>query len=352
MTFLVQRIFGRFQRRPLRAAAIVSRELWPAEETIGKPALVAVGNLDAIIESIPGSNMVLEMNRVLGRPCKHLPTISYELSNARIKGEYVASGMAYGKYETNRPSADRHDHGFIKEAFLSTNILSGKEFGHWLRDALVSEIHGKESNLPRLGLAREPWQHEPTYRAVAQMPCAYPYKAKVGRLMILDDRGLNTHWAARFSTLRRQMRSGVAQHMTSSAGPLLFVDRGSGARMRDPINLAQIKAVLERRGFHIVTPTDLNAAEIGLALRDARIAVSVEGSHLNHLHCFAPDGLTLITLQDPRRFSAHHKRIIDLYGDRFGLVIGKPDPKAEDRYQIDIDQLQSVIDMALASARN
>jgi len=339
---VLQRLFP----KPVIVTATKMQQLCPAEQIADKPALFDEGNLAAIIDPIPGSSMDLEMRRLRGQPCDHFATISYELRDVRIDGEYLASGWRYRKYPTNRPSDDRTDHGVLDEAYLSANSLSGKEFGHWLRDALVGEIHGQTLGLPAIGLARKPWLHEPGYRAIAQLPCLYPYRARIKRLVMLDDRGLNTHWMHRFHALRERMRAGSLSLDGASAGPLVFVDRGSGARMRDPANLEALKAALDELGFRAITPTDMTPGDIAIALRDAKLAVSVEGSHLNHLHSFAPDGLTLITLQDPRRFSAHHKRVVDLYGTRFGIVVGTPVESPAGGYGIDPDLLRRVIDLA------
>lgn len=345
MPFILKRIVRRFHEKPITSQAYSVTELYPAVETTGKPVFFIEDNLSNLISYISSSNADLETRRLMGRECYHPPTLAYELRDVRMEGPFLAAGLRYLKHKALHETADRTDHGFIADALFSGNALSGLEFGHWLRDTLVSELHGADIGLPPVALARDPWQHEPGYRAMAHLPCLYPYKARIGRMILLDDRGYNAHWARRLGLLRQRLRAGAQGLPGQPGGALVYLDRGSGARMRDPTNRDAVRDALEAIGFRTVVPTGLTVDEIGLALRDATLAVSVEGSHLNHLHCFAPEGLTLVTLQDPRRFSLHHKRVIDCYDGRLGVVVGEPDPEQADRYRIDIADLMRVLDL-------
>jgi hypothetical protein len=345
MLILTHKIMNRIHRKTIYSAAVSKRVMSPGVETTAPSSLYFPEDLDAILNVISSSTIELERNRVLGEQCFHLPTIEYELSRVRIRDEYVMSRGLIAKLPTNRPSSQRLKRGAIKEALLSTNILSGMEFGHWVRDALVTEMHGVELGLPAIGLAREPWLHEPEYRSIGDLDCLYTSEARVDRMLMLDDRGLNEYWASRFRKLRRRMRAGV-EKKGESLGPMIFLERGDHGRMRDPANLDELRSGLEAMGFRSFMPTDLPVSAIGNALRDAKIVVSAEGSHLNHLHLFAPDGLILITLQDPHRFYAYHKRLIDLYGSRFGFVVGRPDPALPSRYRVNMDQLGRLVELA------
>jgi len=345
MHFLWRRLLNRLRHVSLEAAAVRSTVVAPAIDLDAKPSLYLDEDIDAIESVISSSTLEEERRRILGESRTHLATIQYELHDVRMRDVYIASRGHLAKMPTNRPvprqvAVDHHTH-----AILSTNILSGLEFGHWIRDSLVTEMRGAELDTPALGLAREAWQHEPGYREIAQLECIYTGNAHVDRLLILDDRGCNDYWASRFLALRRRMQTRLVPDTDPSLGALVFVDRGGAARMRDPTNLPEVRAALETLGFRTLIPTEQPVAAIRAALRDARIVISVEGSNLNHVHMLAPEGITLITLQDPRRFYAYHKRMIDIYGDRFGFVVGRPSPDSPGRYRINVDQLQRLIDL-------
>lgn len=202
-----------------------------------------------------------------------------------------------------------------------------------------------ELGIGAIGLAREPWLHEPDYRSRAGLYCNYVYKAKVKRLLVLDDRGLNTHWMTRFAALRKRMQLDHKLLPQHSAGSLVFIDRGTGGRMRNPSNIDEIRLSLQSEGFRIITPSEMSVDDIALSLRGVAVAISVEGSHLNHLHYLSQSGCSLITLQDPRRFSMHHKRLIDIYGGSFGIVVGIPDPVDAHRYSIDLGDLRRILEL-------
>ncbi len=343
----LRRMLNRIRPMTLREAAASAREVSPAEERLAKPSLSLPGELDAIIEVVNG-NRALEWSRVTGAARLHHATTAYTLENARIKDEYVASGRYLKRFPTRMPlekpaAADRQT--YLPQAVLSTNMLSGLEFGHWVRDSLVTELHGTNEGLPTVALARELWPHEPAFRELSGLSCDYVADCRFGKLVILDDRGHNAYWRSRFLQLRQRLQQAAGQYSGESAGPLVMLSRGGQARVREPSNQAEIGAALEAIGFRTVVPSELSVPDISVALRDAKIVVSTEGSHLNHLHFFAPAGLTVITMQDPRRFYAYHKDLIDIYDGQFGFVAGRPDPNLPDRYRVNGEVLKRTLDL-------
>jgi capsular polysaccharide biosynthesis protein len=145
--------------------------------------------------------------------------------------------------------------------------------------------------------------------------------------------------------VRGALRESGRELEGESAGPLVFLARGTDAQPRDPVNSEPLWQELADMGFQTVVPSSLSVREIALALRDARLIVSAEGSHLNHVHYFVPDGIKLVVLQDPRRFLAYHKDLVDYCDGRFGFVVGQPDSELPDRYGIDLDDLKRTIDL-------
>jgi hypothetical protein len=347
-SLLLRRVMNRIRPCALDAAAQAVREVAPAAEIAGPPAFCLPGAFDQIMAVVNGDR-ALEWARVSGAPQRHLPTIEYRLANARLRRDCVTAGRYLGRFRTSRPRngarADRGAPLVLDQALLSTNILSGLEFGHWVRDSLVTEMHAEPSGMACVALPREPWPHEPDFRAMSGLSCRYPAEARVGTLLILDDRGHNAYWRQRFSQLRERTRRSASDGASESAGPLIFLSRGGGARSRDPVNIGEIEALLIELGFRTVVPSAMSIPAVARAMRDARVVVSVEGSNLNHLHFFAPDAVALVSLQDPRRFYAYHKGVMDLYDGRFGFVVGRPNADLADRYDIDPGDLQRTLDL-------
>lgn len=349
MTLLFRRMMNRVRPLTLKAAASTTRVVAPAQDVGTRPALSLPGEFDAVIKVVNG-HRELEQARLNGTATHHVATVEYVLEKAWLKEEYLAADRYLARYPTSMPieKAIRGDDSpaFFEEAVLSTNILSGLEFGHWVRDALVTELHGAHEGKPVVGLARNLWPHEPEFRQRTRLTCNYVSNCRIDRLTILDDRGHNSYWKSRFLELRQRLRESVQSVPGTSAGPLVLLSRGNQARVREPTNQPDIQAALEAMGFQTVIPSQLSVPEIGLALRDARMVVSPEGSHLNHLHFFAPDNLTLISVQDPLRFYAYHKGLLDFYEGLFAFVVGRPDPDFPGRYRINIDDLMRTIDLA------
>jgi hypothetical protein len=348
LDLLWRRARARLFPTSMEAASISSRVIASGIETTSRPAFFLPGAFDAV-EAVVNGDRALEWARVSGGAQQHWPTIEYVLERATIHANRIYSKGYVGQFLLKNPVVTdnaRQTAVRFETAVLSTNYVSSREFGHWVRDSLVTELHAEAEGVPSVAIAREPWPHEAEFRALTGLDCAYPEHATIDRLVVLDDRGHNDHWRERFRTLRARTRASVATQPGQSAGPLVFLSRGAHASPRDPTNATEIEAALALAGFRSVVPSALSVREVGVALRDAALIVSVEGSNLNHLHFFAPEGVALVCLQDPRRFYAYHKGLMDLYDGRFGFIVGQPDRHAADRYGVDIEALMRTIDLA------
>lgn len=348
MSIFLRRVLNKLRPVSLDEASVSTRILAPASEHTPRASFYLPGEFDAVIECV-NDDREKEWLRVSGATLQNLPTIEYTLANARLKRDFLYSGRYLERFHADFPleegaKSDVIDH--MDDAILSTNCLSGIQFGHWLRDSLVTELHGSETGLRSVALARKPWSQEPEFRKLAGLVCAYPARCSVDRLVVLDDRGHNQYWKARFLALRARMKAASSTDpAAASAGPLVFLSRGANAQLREPTNVEAIQLALRDLGFRSINPSAMSVQEVADALRDARIVVGTEGSNLNHIHCFAPDGVALVCLQDPRRFYAYHKSMMDGYDGRFGFIVGRPDMDAPGRHKVDIDRLKATIDL-------
>lgn len=361
MSIFLRRVLNKLAPVSLADVAITTRELAPASETTRRPSFHMPGEFEAVLACVNG-DMALEKRRVEGALQHDLPTIEYTLRNARIAGDVLASGRYIGRFRTNRPLAagqasgsggehagevpGRDKREVVGHAILSSNSLSGLEFGHWVRDSLVTEMHGLNEGLASIGFARQPWPQEAEFRKFADLFCRYSSDCRVDRLVVLDDRGHNPHWRARFLAVRARMRTGSAiAHAGPSAGERVFLSRGKDGRVREPSNIEAIERDLVTAGFQVINPSAMSVQQVASALRDAKVVVGTEGSNLNHLHYFAPDGLKLVCIQDPNRFYAYHKSMMDTYDGRFGFVVGRPDPDLPGRHIVNVDTIKRTIDL-------
>ena len=346
MSNFLRRILNRVSPKSLEASAVSSTVLAPNETRTSSSSIYLPGEFDAVISCV-NNDRAAEWIRLSGDPQFHLPTIRYELFNARISGDALFSGRYFQRFHSKHP-INGVASGVVKimsEAVLSTNHLSSLEFGHWYRDSLVSEIYGVNEGHPSVALAREPWTHEPAFRNMVNLQCEHPSECKIAKLIILDDRGHTKHWNDRFLQLRERARSAAVRLDGVSAGPLVLLRRGTGARDREPYNIDEIQMVLEGLSFQTIDPSSLSVEDIATALRDAKMVVGTEGSNLNHVHFFAPNGVLMVALQDPSRFSAWHKGFVDLYDGKFGFIVGRRQSATEIRHSINVDDLRRTIDL-------
>lgn len=88
-------------------------------------------------------------------------------------------------------------------------------------------------------------------------------------------------------------------------------------------------------------PALLGARDVALRTLDARVVVSVEGSHLSHiLYTLADDGV-LVVLQPPDRFALPYKEFTDCLGMRFAFLVGHP---ADGGFSIPPADLPAILD--------
>ena len=76
-----------------------------------------------------------------------------------------------------------------------------------------------------------PWLHEAGYRALCGLTIEYSRDAKIERLWVIDDRGLNDDWISRMEELRRRIRAAISR-TNKSKGIMLIRGRLGVKRAR------------------------------------------------------------------------------------------------------------------------
>jgi capsular polysaccharide biosynthesis protein len=112
-------------------------------------------------------------------------------------------------------------------------------------------------------------------------------------------------------------------------------------------NEPAVAKALQARGFTILDPAQLRAAELVEACLDTDVVVGVEGSQLAHGIAAMRRGGTVITLQPPARFSSIWNGICEGAGLRYGFVVGHAQGSV---FSIDIDGLNRLIDRVRPAA--
>jgi capsular polysaccharide biosynthesis protein len=234
----------------------------------------------------------------------------------------------------------------IAEGALCTTQVTQRYFGHWLKDGITNELLAADCQLEPLVLTRPPSFHEAGYRALLGLQARPTDYAWIDRLWLLEDWELNRHFISRFERLRERLRAavGASGQLGSSR---IFVSRGATGIGRGLANEAELQGKLAARGFEILEPEKLTAAEMASKLVSARLVVSPEGSANAHALLAMPKGGALLTIIGAQHLNLFPKLVCDTTGLRFGLTIA--DAVDEERFSQPIDRLLHTIDLMEAA---
>jgi hypothetical protein len=199
------------------------------------------------------------------------------------------------------------------------------------------ELLATQRSMPGLKLSGEPWLHERGYRELCGLEAARSRHARVDRLWVIDDRGINDGRIARLEELRRRVRSAATPNRTKR----VMLKRGNCGSRRTLVNKDEVCSALMHQGFEIVSPEEETARSVVEKLANAEIAICVEGSVQNHCLLAMPAGSTLLTIQPPDRFNAISKTFADAIGMHWGFVVAEPDPNG---FRLPTDHLFRTID--------
>jgi glycosyl transferase family 61 len=275
----------------------------------------------------------------------HGPTIAYQIDDAVLADGCLYYGGGYDVFRNSaRPILSREvDH--LPEAQLCSNFVIERYFGHWIRDGLLLELLAKQRGIAGLRLSGRNWLHEPGYRELSGLRTAQTQHARIDRLWVVDDRGLNHNRIARFEEIRRRIRSVVKP----AGAKRVFLSRGALGSTRELVNADAVHSALQRLGFEILHPERVSARHLVQSLADAEVAVLVEGSAQNHCLLAMPKGSTLVTIQPPERFNALSKPFADAIGIKWAFLVAEPRVGG---FELEVGRLLTLLDLVEANSRH
>ena len=322
---------------PLLDLALEMRELEPASSVPCEPAIALPGELDRVVTFLGGAEA--QVPRLLADVREEGPTLSYRLPDALLADFTVYCGQSFEVLRGGRKrpvlvgSPDEFD-----EAQLCATSCTETYFGHFIRDALPLELLAGRRNLTALAFKREPWLHEPGYRALVGLEPRRTSFARVRNLWVTDERALNSGWTERYRELRERVRSGSKPN----GGTHIFLCRGMLGTARHLINEDELVERLHAAGFRIVSPETMQPGELAAALGSAKVVACVEGSAQQHAFIAMPAGAALLSIQPPQRFNSVGKIIADAIGARFAYAVAEP---AGGGFSIDPDRVLRTLDL-------
>jgi len=340
---LLARAAGKWRRAPLRDRAAEVVELSPAIASDRPPAIALPGEFDRARGFFTSRDH--DRGRIEGGRRVEGATIAYRLDDAVLAGGTVYAGLGY---DAIRPDAARlllrGVPERIAEAALTSHACAESFFGDWLIEGLSMELLAADRGWRALAPARTPWLHEPGYRALTGLDVHRTAYARIDRLWLFDDLGINDDRRRRLLELRRRIRAATPAPDDASRGApaLVYLTRGRLGQARALRNDAAVETALMSRGFRVVHPEAEAPADLARLLGRARAVVCLEGSAQQHAVVAAPPGAALTVIQPPHRFTAPGKDLADLAGLRYAYLVGEPE---EDGFSVDLARLHATLDL-------
>ncbi|MBY6218118.1 glycosyltransferase 61 family protein [Qipengyuania aquimaris] len=342
LVWCMHRLLAR--RRPaLEEVASDSWEICPEEKASCQRAIFLEGSLDKITAYSPWTTAEAERSRVLGGQITHASTRAHLLRNATIGGAWIYCGAYKAKHGHGSerpfrlPKSKRPRLGCVH---LVSNWPGSNFFGNFLMDDLPLALV-PDANSDPIVLKTKAYEHEGGYRKIfgLKRPPVL-HDGQVNELIVYSDFAQNTSKALRYTELRTRLREALGS-TSSTCSRNIYLKRGTTGERRLVANEEALEAHLVSLGFEIVEPTTLSAAEVSRLTLDARLVISVEGSHLSHVIYSMADSAAFLILEPPDRFATPYKDFADRMGMRFAFLVGDP---ASDGFSVDLDDLDRLLD--------
>lgn len=231
----------------------------------------------------------------------------------------------------------------VKNAVYCNTAVTHEYFGHWLHDACATAQFKAPDE--KLFLEMRPdWLKFSSH--ISDYATAFGYAPEprgatfVEQLTVYQDHGQGSLKRARYAQMRRKAAEALA---TGQTGPkAVYFRRGSTGVERLIANDAEVAEALSSRGFEIIDLNGKSCPALYNAFKDARLVVSIDGSHLNHLYISMPEGASVLALIPSNRFTLTEAGYARAVGLRYGFLVITPTPAG---YDVSIPDLLRTIDL-------
>jgi hypothetical protein len=343
--YVRRRLFGNI---PLRMAAY-RQEVLCGEETINaRPAILVSGQLERVIDTDDGTTIGSEILAATSSVLRPAPTIAYHIKDAIVADGSVYQGrfkafVAARSFFKDSTSPRKAHH--IKVAGLASSQLAGRFFGHWLVDDCVQYLLAEKHGKPLCFRGPVYSEHRSTYESYLAQDWTPTDRAWIDDLVVYQD----FYWGIHQNSLRRAMtrslRDRVRTHLPSCCNQsLVYLRRGTTGKLRTIQNEEELTDSLEKSGFVIVDFESVSLEKLLAILANAKIVVSLEGSHVTHCAFSVPENSGLILLQPADRFLGFHRGWTEAANVWFGFVVGA---FAETGYFFSSNEIMRTVDLMI-----
>lgn len=268
---------------------------------------------------------------------------AYRVEDADIVEAHVYRGPAkiMPGYGTEKVFLGRFpEREIIEKANLVTTFAGSQFFGPLIVDDFPLELNA-DNPAENIKMVTKPYSHEDDYRRLLGLQATrLVVNARIRNLTLYSQPAISSLRASQYRELRRRLRASMPDAKAVRA-PGVYLKRGDSGERRMLRNEPEIEQALTRLGFDIVEPAGMSVEDIVRRTLDAKIVVSVEGSHKSHMVLSMAERGALVVLQPPDRFSMVYKECADCMDIRFGFVVGN---KAPDGFTVETADLLRLLD--------
>jgi hypothetical protein len=327
----------------LASAATHSEIICPEEVAELHPAVFLPGQLDRVTAVSIFSTIDYQIAAASGPTAIHAPTIAYHIPNASLVNGSIYSGRLRHFVAPRKiiPSSQRRPIE-LDTAALASNMIGTQFFGHWLTDDCTQYDLAESCGKP-LCLHRPTYRDQAAYESYFEQDWTPTSSARVKDLIIFQDFSQNSHKKRRYEVLSRRLR---ARFVTREPSSLVYLKRGSTGVFRPIANEHQLIEELSKRGFVVADIHSDSLEQLLAKLVNARIVVSLEGSHIAHCCYSLFEKTGLVVLSIPSKFTAVHRGWTEARSIRYGFIIGSETP---DGYRYESREVLQTLDLMLSA---
>jgi hypothetical protein len=324
---MIRRIALRVGKRKHVSLYSLAKEtitLCPQETVHLSKAIYLDGSLEKIAGLSPWRNWEQDNELIYGGDKVAYASCAYILNNVDIVGAYLYAGAAksrpgFGQEKLFLKGYPRRE--FIDNANLVTTYAGSLFFGPLLVDDFPLELNAKDPD-ENIKMITRPYHHEADYRKLLGLHnTRLVQNARIKQLTLYEEPAINSLKKSQYKQLRGRLRKNYGNKVVAPKIGV-YLKRGSAGEQRMLQNENEIESLLTEIGFDIVEPAKLSVDEIVTKTLNAKIVVSIEGSHMSHVIFTMADNGVFVVLQPPDRFSAVYKEIADCIGIKFAFIVG------------------------------
>jgi hypothetical protein len=318
--------------------------LYPKVTETIRPAVFLAGQIERITGTLPYFNLERVIKDATTPTVTHGPTVAFYVKNAvLLDGAVYAGHYKHTIADKSLFDTVAREACHLQIAALASSYMGTKYFGHWLRDDCV-QYELAQSMAPVLCVRRPAFNHQQAYQSYFNQNWTPTDRALIDELIIFQDFAQNRLKRSRYKALRDRIRT---QFHSNNERQYIYLRRGHTGSPRTVENENEILEALVAQDFAVVDVETDELSHIINTLLNAKLVISVEGSHIAHCAFTCPDDCGFLVLQPPDRFSMTHRNWAGPLGMPFGFVVGTLGDRG---YRFCPKEIVHTVDMMLSNA--